>query len=326
MKLILTPLAIAEECFLQEALMWAAFHRYPKSEINPYVYTKEMRFDPNMQEEFEPNIPYWDIVESEEAVRVGLPPNPEWDAYYDDEQTYTLSDPSTIERLLKLDIEESEKDKLRAELVKTKKQAKLQAEWDNEYNIYMELIESKFFVALREGKIRAIGRKLPHHNLKKAIKILDKNQEGWSWSDLEHEEIPSDFWRQDGIDWKESNAKNDKICYFHICVTTEHILAVFPPPIAEEPKSVSLIAGQYVLDKSQANHIKKSGRRGRPALDWDSFFLEIADRVKNDNLPEKQEAFIAEMQAWCLKNWGHDVGRSTILQKISPYYKKYVTK
>jgi hypothetical protein len=324
MKLVLTPYWIAEECFLQEAIIWAGFYRYPKSEIIPDRV--DIRFDQDAQEEFEPHTPDWHgYIESDEAVRVGLPPNPEWESLFNDEDTY-LSDPATIERLLELDLEEAEKEKLRQELVKSKKRAEIQAGWNKKYEAYMELIESKFFVALREGKIKAVGRKLPHHDLETATGILDGKEKRWSWFDMEHEDIPANFWRLDRIEWNQSSAENGESHYFHIYVKTDELMDAFPAPDGEDARSVSLVAGQYILDDSQAIKIKKTSKRGRPSLDWDTFFLELAGRIKNDDLPEKQEAFIAEMQDWCLEHWGQKVGRSTLLQKISPFYQRYVTK
>jgi len=309
---------------LQEALIWAGFYRYPKSEIIPDRV--DVRFDNDVQEEFEPRTPDWHgYIESEEAVRVGLPPNPEWEALFDDEETYMLSTPETLNQLLELNLDEAEKQKLRLELVKSKKQAEIQAEWDKKFEVYIELIESKFFVALREGKIKAFGRKLPHHDLDKAYELLDEKG-SWSWFDMEHEEIPADFWRLDGIIWNQSSAQNGHNHYCHIYVNTDELMTVFPAPDGEEAQSVKIIAGQYILDGSQAEKIKKTNKRGRPSLDWGTFYLELAGRIKNDNLPEKQEAFIAEMQDWCLEHWGQKVGRSTLLQKISPFYQRYVTK
>ena len=87
-----------------------------------------------------------------------------------------------------------------------------------------------------------------------------------------------------------------------------------------------MIAGQYILDESNEEKIKKLKKRGRPSMNWGSFYLELAGRVKNGDLPKKQEAFIFEMQGWCLKNWGREVGRSTLLEKIRPFYQEYVRK
>jgi hypothetical protein len=175
MKLVLTPYWIAEECFLQEALIWAAFYRYPKSEIIPDRV--DMRFDRDVQEEYEPRTPnLHEYIESDEATRVGLPPNPEWEAIINDEESAMFSDPATIKMLLEANLEEEHKDRLRQDLIRSEEQAKIQAEWDEKYEAYIELIESKLFVALREGKIKAFGRKLPHNDLETAMGILNKKR------------------------------------------------------------------------------------------------------------------------------------------------------
>ena len=324
MKLLLEPHWIAKECFLYEALLWGGFYRYPKSEIVPDHI--DIRFDRDAQEDFEPYLPNdYGYIESEEAIRVGLPPNPEYEAIFD-EKIYMLSTPDTINKLLKLTIEESEKEKLKKELVESEEQAKIKTEWDKKYEAYIELVESKLFIALREGKIKAYGRKLPHHDFDTAIGILDGSEKSWTWFDMEHEEIPTTFWRISGIDWSQSSAQNGESHYFHIYVKTYEAMEVFPAPIGEEAKTVSLVAGQYILDEDEIKNIKMPTKRGRPSLDWNSFYLELTDRIKSDDLPDKQESFIAEMQDWCIKNWGQQVGRSTLLQKISPFYKKYVIK
>lgn len=312
MRFILSPYWIAKECFLKEALLWAGFYRYPKSEIIPDQV--DFRFHKDSQDDYEPHIPDdWGYVDSGEAVRVGLPPNPAWEALFDDEDTYMLSDPETIERFLQMDIDETEKKKLRKDLVKSKKQAALQTEWDQKYAEYIELVEAKLFIILKEGKLKASGKRI-------------WQEDGFdNWKD-EHEEIPTSFWRRDAIDWMASASKTGGGHYCHICVETSQLFKLFPEPEAQEARSVSLIAGQYLLDEEEVTKNLKMNRRGRPALDWDSFYLEVTDRVKRDDLPTKQEAFVAEMQKWCLENWKHEPGRSTILQKISPFYKKYVRK
>ena len=119
MKLVLTPYWIAEECFLQEAIVWAGFYRYPKSEIIPDRVN--IRFDSDEQEEFQPVTSDWHgYIESEEAVRVGLPPNPEWEALFDEHGIY-LADPEMLETFLERDIPEQEKEKLRKDHAKPQK-------------------------------------------------------------------------------------------------------------------------------------------------------------------------------------------------------------
>ena len=65
---------------------------------------------------------------------------------------------------------------------------------------------------------------------------------------------------------------------------------------------------------------------GRPSFRWDEFNVEIAKRARDGSLPDKQEAMIGEMQIWCKKRWDVDVARSTLLQKIKPYYDALVRK
>jgi len=52
----------------------------------------------------------------------------------------------------------------------------------------------------------------------------------------------------------------------------------------------------------------------------------MAKRISEGLLPEKQEAGIADMQDWCARRWGKSVGRSTLLQKIKPYYDGFIRK
>ena len=111
--------------------------------------------------------------------------------------------------------------------------------------------------------------------------------------------------------------------FIHIYVLTDQLFNIFSLPEARNTHSVQIIADQYVLlDDRGEDNISPRVNRGRPAKNWDSFYAEIAIRVHLGTVPDKQEAFISEMQEWCLRNWGESVGRSTILEKVSPIYKK----
>ena len=48
--------------------------------------------------------------------------------------------------------------------------------------------------------------------------------------------------------------------------------------------------------------------------------MEIARRARDGKLPAKQEAFIADLQQWCQVKWGTSPKRSTLLQKVKPFY------
>lgn len=306
MKLVLKPYWIAEECFLREALLWVALYRFPTSEIMPD--TIDVRFDPESQEEYAASFPddYYGYISSEECIRVGLPTNPEWDSMNEEalEQEH-------LENMISWSKDEEEKKKLAAQIPAAQERQKKQQEWQEKYDDYMEFIESKIFVALREGKLEATGRLIP-----------DGDEES-SYTDFGHTKIPADYWKLDKIDWQQSASDSSKGHYCHICVNTEQLISLFPAPPAEEPKSVHLIAGQYLLDNDEAERIVAQSKRGRPSKNWDAFYVAVMERLMANGLPDKQEAFISEMQDWCVKHWGASPGRSTILEKISPIYKKF---
>ncbi len=314
MSIVLVPYWIAEECYLSEALMWAAFQRYPKSKI--ILDRVDMRFDHDYQEEYEPNIPDWHgYIESEEAVRVGLPPNPEWEALFEGDDNLKL-------------LQNNPEQYFSKEAEKQEAQAKKQEEWNGLYEAYIERIQSKFFSALGDGNLKAYGRKLPHFDLEKAAEIMDEKG-SWSWFDIEHEEIPSDFWRLKKIDWDQSAAENGEAHYCHVYLKTENLMSLFPAPEVEETQTVSVVAGQYVPDDKQAPRKAHISNRGRKGYKWDNdFYLELMDQITKEKEREdgkkSQEAVILHMQDWYEKRYGDKPARPTVLGKVSPFYKKHV--
>lgn len=309
--LILKPFLLSEICFLREALLWVAFQRFPVSEINPDRV--DMRFDSDIQEDYEPRIPDdggW--ITTEESVRVGLPPNPEWEHLFDDDH-YSYMTVTLIEELLAnpshhgYDIQELKK---RLPIAKAREQA--QEEWDKLYEDHIEIVQARLFVALKSGQIKAFGRPYP-----------EDDQQSWSVTEQEHVEIPSNFWRQSQIDWDKSACDSDNGHYFHIYVPVEELFTHFPPPEASVAQSVQVIADQYILNDEDASVSVPPSNRGRKSFDWPSFHAEVATRAAAGKLPNKQDSFIAEMQQWCREHWGREPARSTLLQQISPHYDRF---
>lgn len=337
MRIVLKPYWIAEECFLWEAFLWGAFYRFPLSEIMPDC--SDFRFDENCQEEYSPYIPdNHGYIESEEAIRVGLPSNPEWDSLLEANHipeiwffNHDLSNPSNsfVEQITGKSIrEEDQKNAIKlafADLYpdmnfeETKKEALRRSEeqnqWNEKYEDYAETIKAKIFLALREGKIAASGRPIPEN-----IEEIGS----YNWTDFEHIPIPADYWKLDGIDWEQSASNNKKGHYCHICVNTEQLMSVFPSPNSEQAKSVQIVADQYVLNEGDIIKPIPKGNRGRPSKDWDSFYNEVISRIYEDKVPDKQEAFISDMQEWCVEHWGKSPGRSTILEKINKFHNRHV--
>ena len=177
---------------------------------------------------------------------------------------------------------------------------------------------AKLFVALRQGDIAATGKKLPARSWSQLRKHFEKGENlyGGDW-----ETIPKEFWVSQKIDWENSRAAGERSSYALILVETAALFRTFPFPEPPVTSQVARIGNGYVLiDTGGVGLDAPVSARGRPSFPWEQLFVEIARRAKDGNLPTKQEAFIAEISDWCRLNWGNAPGRSTLLQKIKPFY------
>ncbi|PZP40154.1 MAG: hypothetical protein DI585_01855 [Pseudomonas fluorescens] len=132
-------------------------------------------------------------------------------------------------------------------------------------------------------------------------------------------DIPAQLWRQEGIDWESCQARTPEGWFEDIVGTSANIFECFPLP-SKESLTLEKCAG-YLLEsgkKQDALHLQKRGRP--PLIDWHAFDVEVARAISNDGLPSKQEAFISAMQEWCFEKWGTHPKRSTVLQRVSPFY------
>ena len=131
--------------------------------------------------------------------------------------------------------------------------------------------------------------------------------------------------------WETSAALDGISHYMHICVDVKTLLDLFP--IDEEERenvvstdgTVKAAAGQlfWLSDgKTQKPSPIRSGRP--PIVKWDEFLVEVTRRLQNDEIPDKQEAFVLDMRQWCWKKWGRAPARSTVIQKISPYHRMFI--
>jgi hypothetical protein len=145
--------------------------------------------------------------------------------------------------------------------------------------------------------------------------------DGASWQDINWEAIPSTFWSSCQIDWEKCQAKSSTAAYESMVLYTEDLFREFPLPASQDAPGVGKIGDYLILSDEAAGPLPKSGRPPLPF--WDDFHLELAKRVVNGTLRQKQEAFIADMTEWC-KDRGHSPGRSTLLQKIKPYYDEFI--
>jgi hypothetical protein len=316
---VLVPHDAAERCYLSEALLWAAFRRLPLEVLNDQPDSREDGSDVayfTQSPDIEP-------VTLEECNRVGLSPRPIWESAYSHFGPRELS--------LRIDLERSDEKKYelqRAYYELEKFQDRL-SDWNSEFYKLTEQSRRKILQALQEGRLVATGKMLPCSTIEASFKLMDKETEGWlSPQYIDREPIPLDFWNSGKIDWDDSLAegitKDCAIAYGLILVEVAQLLKEFPLPNGEVYGGV-IRAGDYLVLTS-TDEFRGGAKPGRPSFRWDEFNLEMAKRAKKDLLPIKMEACISEMQEWCKEKWKQDVGRSTLLGKIKPYYDEFMRK
>lgn len=337
--LIFRPIAIADKCFLSEALMWIAFCRPP---LEIWGEHGDGRFEEDSYGDYEARPMGADYGLEEDATLLecryaGLPSNPASPESVDD-TIYSKGELQWFQQLRDQLVNDKKQDKIPEIDSKIKAAQEFEekcARWDVEFFKYMEVPKSKLFIALRENKLKAFGRPLTHQDVDKQIAEFERNlqkDQHWSWHDIDFEEIPRNFWTFDRIEWMDSAARDGRSHYMHIYIDTEKLCELFPPYVESNPKvyepegKLLLVSGNMFWLDGDKKKIRKSSRMGRPSFDWDEFHLEITRRLQNDKVPDKQEAFIHDMRQWCVEKWGKPPGRSTISQKVSPYYTMFIRK
>jgi hypothetical protein len=314
-RTILVPHAIADRCYLSEALLWVAVCRFPLAFVTENGV--DGREDADYIDGLDPYLPFNDPISNLECTLAGLRPNPEYEDFVlgDFHQT-----PENLRTLLKVDtLADEVRNRWEQELTDSLEFYRRQAEWDAEYEALVDEPKARLFLALREQRLNAFGRKLPRETLTATLEHLESTD--WEdWNDNSWIPIPADFWISNRIDWEGSSAEGRVGAYALILIETDGLLKSFPLPPATQYQGVVKIANNLVLASEDDGAAILRSARGRPPLNWESFHVELARRIANGGLPRKQEALIVEMQEWCKTNWHRDVGRSTLLQKLKPYY------
>ncbi|MHA1539812.1 MAG: hypothetical protein ACTSXQ_05005 [Alphaproteobacteria bacterium] len=197
-----------------------------------------------------------------------------------------------------------------------------------------EIGYAEIFLALKKGVLPAYGvlngKVTIEERLKKPVTRYRTVQDDVEEFISEHSELISpDSWRFEKIDWLDCILRTDTVHYYNIWVNRDDLFKCFPP---SEPQyiKVKTRAGFIVLDEEnftpQASKNTKEKRGRPPKVDWSAFHIEMARRIKDELLPKKQESCIADMQEWCKKHYGSEPARTTVLQKVSPYYQEFVRK
>jgi hypothetical protein len=86
-------------------------------------------------------------------------------------------------------------------------------------------------------------------------------------------------------------------------------------------EKIAPLVGKYAIVNSASNEITaRMSNRGRPALPWESFHVEITRMYLDGKMPDKKEAAIAYFQNWFQNQHQKDVSRTAIGQKLKPYF------
>lgn len=314
MPTFLQPVILPKRCFLQEVLYWVAFQRLPIAQFT--LEGEEIR---ETEEIGDYAVDVLDSYVSEEETKLaGIPRDPTWQAALEDRATLPVAryDEQLKENNLRADF----RSWLEGEREKAKEFEKSLNEWTPLYKGALEYPSSRIFVALREGRLKAEGRRLPSTDVNEALGILE--DEGHSTFDLALSDIPASFWTLQGINFSTSTAKNDTDHYCHICFQTEEVLSVFPGD-RKPAVLVEQIGESYIIsDATQSSPTRI--KRGRPAYPWEPFYLEVADLVRRGELPKKKEAAIEHFQQWFSQKLGVRPSRAAVGEKLTPYYNRFL--
>lgn len=304
---ILLPVEIAPKCYLIEALLWIGHQRYPII-MNYDEHGDDDRFCDEFIYDY--YIPVDTIVTEEECQRSGLPPNPEThDTYH--------SEPEQIKEILGMGLEQEDVSRLKKELIASIEHHDKLNIWQEVYEDFIEIYKSKLYIALREGQLQSWGHICAANNATEEIK-----EQYCSDDTISFVPIPKERWRLSNINWENGHLSDDQIEHHLVHINTEELLKLFPSPQPESTNNISMLAGQYVLDDKESNNTLSTRRKGRPdSIKWTAFYVEVALRIKDGPLPHKQESFIQDMRDWCFEKFKHRPARSTLIGKISPYYK-----
>ena len=295
---ILKQVQLPKKCLLNEVLLWVAFERLPVAMTSPedHEEIREAERDMYAYAGYDGDLSDWGkYLEDSECAAAGLPRDPRMAA---------LLDGRAVD-------EEDEDEQLEREM----------QEWLPKYKAAIEYPASQIFIALKEGRLAASGKLLPHLDRDKALKILEAGDE--RICDLPTAEIPTRFWSLSGIDWPSNAARNNHEHYCWVRFLTEEMLNTFPGANRLPTSGVERIGANFVLNEA-SSAVDSVRPRGRPAFPWDAFHLEVADLVRRRELPAKKEFAIQHFQDWFERTLNQRPSRASIGEKLKPYYDRFV--
>jgi hypothetical protein len=223
-KAILVPHAVAEVCYLSEALMWVAFNRFPLGAPIHESWDDDSRRDMDHILNLDPSVDVEDPTDRE-CVSVGLSQRPT-----DVTGLSTFPPEYLKEALASADLEN--RIQLEQALQESIVFREGVARREGDLSSFLDLHRARLFIALREGKLVAEGIKLPEKSYEASLtRLRETDWEGWSGN--EWISIPPDFWHSETINWTKCLAEGRDAAFALIQIETEQLFACFPPPSAQ---------------------------------------------------------------------------------------------
>jgi hypothetical protein len=307
---VLHAVELADWCFLSELLYWVALKRFPVEMYDSRG--DEFRFSRDC--ELFAGATLEDVSYSE-CEFAGLPPNPRYS------EQGVIADAKFLKQMAEYIDALSEVDRL--DLVARRQEAIAQVkeieDWDKDFMHFLEYYKSQLFLDLRDGKIIAQGINLKGSNVGELEETIEKND--LRLHQLEFLTIDQKHWLYSKIDWERNILYGADSSFCWVRFEVQALLSIYPLPALPAAGTVMKLCDAYILD-SQVDKVPRETRRGRPSLPWDLFHLEVAVRAKEQRLPNKKEAAISEFADWFRDKHGIAVGRSSIGQKLTPYYRR----
>jgi hypothetical protein len=318
MLVVLKSFALADVCFINELLYWVALRRLPLAIGHPKEAGQEFRLSDWCEVDVSDFINQ--PVTPAECKFAGLPPNPRYRAFNEGTPWVDDDELKGLDKIINCTSGEGRDGYMRwrAEALAERKAI---SDWDGRFRDYLEYHKSKISIALRDGTICAYG-----------IRI-----KGSSWEDIknniasdphllsssEQSEIPNTEGVFSKIDWDKGILYGSEFSYSWVYFDVEEMLSVYPIPDLPLTAVKQLCDSFLVeLDKDIIAGAPQAAR-GRPPLPWEPFHVEVACLIKKNALPEKKEAAIGHFENWFKKELGLSVSRSSIGQKLTPYYQKF---
>lgn len=305
------PVEAASECFLIEALYWRAFGRIPPTSID--AHGEDWRSN-ETRESLSAELPYEDYVDVGEARFAGIDPDPRGPEL---ENGVGYLEPASIKRLkLIFETQGAEPEVLERigkDLIAHEEYCSKLEAWKAQLEAYLEEFKAELFLALRRSKIQAFGCLVNAENYENEHELDDL---------VSSQSVPIDpkVWNANGINWEASSLKRDEHEYVWIKLATSKLMELFPPELVLESHESKHLGLVYVAHQGLSSQFSKS-RRGRKPYNWEPFYVEVSRLYLAREMPQKKEAAIQYFIDWFKSEYGKRVGRSTIGEKLTPFFR-----